>query len=47
VVSAADAVSEFEHRHDRNGDSFVASFQRHSFVKLSGVLALAFGGDNE
>src|SRR5207253_7420282 len=44
-VGAGDAVSEFEHGHNRNSESFIASFQYHAFEQLPGVLALAFGGD--
>ncbi|HTA43984.1 MAG TPA: hypothetical protein VK789_16135 [Bryobacteraceae bacterium] len=38
-------MSEFQHSHDRDSDSFVAGLERHGFEQLAGVLALAFGGD--
>ena len=42
---ASNAVCEFEHGHNRNGDGVVAGFQRYGFEQLAGILALAFGGD--
>jgi hypothetical protein len=44
-IGAGDAVSEFEHRNDGDGNSIVANFPRHGFQQLAGILTLAFGGD--
>ena len=44
-IGASDAVGEFEHGQHRDSDSFIASFQRHRLQELTGILALAFGGD--
>jgi hypothetical protein len=44
-IGSGNAVGEFKHGDDGNSDSFVASFQRHGFQELAGVLALPFGGN--
>lgn len=42
---AGDAMGEFEHGQDRDGDSLVTSFQRYGLEKLAVILTLAFGGN--